>query len=158
MIMKKLIIILLTLSISGLSFVYGQMAVGYNTDGNTLLLSTSPLKTLWGEFRINTKAYNQASWTYSDRGITQLYLSARVFNAQNVIFYAGGGLGANLLSEDKDKWLSINIPAGIRIQPFTKYPGLLITGEYNPMFVVEEDVPIIHSVSAGLRILLIKGE
>ncbi|MGQ9621468.1 MAG: hypothetical protein ACUVTX_10880 [Bacteroidales bacterium] len=54
--------------------------------------------------------------------------------------------------------MSINIPAGIRIIPFEKFPVLYLTGEYNPMLVVDEDVPIIHSVSVGFRIMLIKGE
>ena len=141
----------LTLSVTG------QLAIGYNTDGNTLSLSTDPLKKLWGEFRVNTKSYNQAGWSYSDRGITQAYLLTSVFSATNAILYAGGGLGANLLSEN-DKWLSINIPLGIRSNPFTKLPDLFISGEYCPMIITSEGIPVIHSVSLGLRYRLVRGD
>ena len=134
-----------------------QLAVGYNTDGNTISLSTNPLNKLWGEFRINTKSYNQAGWSYSDRGITQAYLLTNVFSATNAILYAGGGLGVNLLSES-DKWLSINIPLGIRFNPIAKLPDLFISGEYCPMIITSEGIPVIHSVSLGLRYRLIKGD
>jgi len=155
MIKKSFILLAFLLTLSFFSM-NGQLAVGYNTDGNTFSLSTNPDKKVWGEFRVNTKSYSQAAWSYSDRGITQVYALTGIFNAQSVILYAGGGVGANLLSND-EKWLSINIPAGIKIAPFTKFPGILLTGEYNPMFVVEEKVPIIHSVSAGIKIVLVKG-
>jgi len=135
----------------------GQLAIGYNTDGNTLSISTDPLNKFWGEFRVNTKSYNQAGWSYSDRGITQAYLLTRLFSATNAILYAGGGLGVNFLSED-DKWLSINIPLGIRFNPFAKLPDLFITGEYCPMIITTEGIPVIHSVSLGLRYRLIRGD
>ena len=83
--------------------VQGQMAVGYNTDGNTLSLSLNPFSKFWGEFRVNTTQYNQASWSYSDRGMN-------------------------------------------------------LTGEYTPMIVISEGVPVIHSVSVGFRLILIKIE
>jgi hypothetical protein len=155
--MKNNLILLILLLMLSLFPTNGQMALGYNTDGNTLSLSTNPDNRVWGEFRVNTKSYSQAPWSYSDRGITQVYALAGIFNARNVILYAGGGVGANLLAND-EKWLSVNIPAGIRIAPFTKFPGVIVTGEYNPMLVVAETVPIIHSMSIGLRILLLKGE
>ena len=135
----------------------GQLAIGYNTDGNTLSLSTDPQNKLWGEFRVNTSSYNQAGWSYSDRGITQAYLLTSVFSATNAILYAGGGLGANLLSEN-DKWLSINIPLGIRSNPFTKLPDLFISGEYCPMIITSEGIPVIHCVSLGLRYRLVRGD
>ena len=134
-----------------------QLAIGYNTDGNTLSISTNPLDKLWGEFRVNIKSYNQADWSYSDRGITQAYLLASVFSAKHAILYAGGGLGANLLSDD-DKWLSINIPLGIKFNPFISLPELFITGEYCPMIITSEGIPVIHCVSLGLRYRLIRGE
>ena len=134
----------------------GQLAVGYNTDGNTLTLSTNPENRVWGEFRVNTKAYKQAPWSYSDRGITQVYVLTSVFDAKDVTLYAGGGLGINLLTETTERWLSINAAAGLRINPFEKLPGLYLIGEYVPMFVVIEDVPIIHTLSAGFRFMLRK--
>jgi len=145
-------IFLFSLTLSAAS----QLAVGYNTDGNTLSLSTDPLNKLWGEFRVNTKSYNQAGWSYSDRGITQAYLLTSVFSATDAILYVGGGLGANLLSEN-DKWLSINIPLGIRFNPFAKLPDLFISGEYCPMIITSEGIPVIHSVSIGLRYRLSRG-
>lgn len=155
--MKKnsilILIILFALTLSAA----GQLAIGYNTDGNTISLSTDPLNKLWGEFRVNTKSYNQAGWSYSDQGITQAYLITSVFSATNAILYAGGGLGINLFSEN-DKWLSINIPLGIRFNPFTKLPDLFISGEYCPMIVTSESIPIIHCVSLGLRYRLIRGD
>jgi len=154
--MKKIFILLALLLTSGFFSMNGQLAVGYNTDGNTFSLSTNPDNKVWGEFRVNTKSYSEATWSYSDRGITQVYALTGIFNARDVILYAGGGVGANLLSND-EKWLSINIPAGIKVAPFTKFPGILLTGEYNPMFIVEENVPIIHSVSVGIKIILTKG-
>lgn len=135
---------------------YGQLAIGFNTDGNTLCLSTNPENRIWGEFRVNTRAYNQAPWSYSDRGITQAYVLTHVFEAKDVTLYAGGGLGINLLTETTERWLSINIPAGLRINPFEKLPGLYLIGEYAPMLVVMEDVPIIHTLSAGFRFVLRK--
>lgn len=134
----------------------GQMAVGYNHDGNTLCLSTNPDSRLWGEFRVNTRSYNQSPWSYNDRGITQAYLLTHVFEAKEVTLYAGGGLGINLLTETTERWLSINIPAGLRINPFEKLPGLYLIGEYTPMFVVTENVPIMHTLSAGFRFVLRK--
>ena len=156
--MKNIFASALILLFAGTIPASGQFAIGYNTDGNTLSLSTSLHHKLWGEFRVNTKSYNQSPWLYNDLGITQAYIFTRILNAQGIEFYIGGGIGANLLSEDDTKWMSINIPAGIRTMPFAKFPVLYLTGEYNPMLVVDEDVPIIHSVSVGFRIMLIKGE
>lgn len=136
----------------------GQLALGYNTDGNTLSLSTDPLNKLWGEFRVNTKSYNQADWSYNDPGITQAYLLVKVFSAANASLYSGGGLGANLLSDENDKWMSINIPFGLRMNPFNRLPDLFIIGEYNPMIIISEDVPVIHCVSIGFRYRLIRAE
>ena len=150
---RKLIsgfIILFFLTISA----NAQLALGYNTDGNTLCLSYSPINRVWGEFRINTRDYSQSGWSHSDRGITQVYCLASLFTANGIVFYAGGGAGVNLLSTDNEKWASINVPVGLKLNPFSKFPGLYLFGEYYPMFVVEEDIPIIHSISAGFRILL----
>ena len=153
--MKKIILLsLVVLTATGISF--AQVAVGYNTDGNTLILSTNPENRVWGEFRVNTKAYNQAPWSYSDRGITQGYFLAELFSAGNIALYAGGGLGVNLLSKDDDKWVSVNIPAGLKMNPFGKLPGLYLFGEYDPMIVVAEGVPVIHCISAGFRFILRK--
>jgi len=135
-----------------------QLAVGYNTDGNTLVLSYSPANRVWGEFRINTRDYSQSDWSHSDRGITQVYCLASLFKANGIVFYAGGGAGVNLLSTDNEKWVSINVPVGLKLNPFSKFPGLYLFGEYDPMFVVEEDIPIIHSISAGFRILLTNND
>jgi hypothetical protein len=137
---------------------FGQLAVGYNTDGNTLSLSTNPGRRLCGEFRINTKAYNQADWSYSDRGITQVYMLVTIFSSTNVSLYTGGGLGVNLLSEGNDKWLSVNVPIGLRMNPFSKLPDLFLIGEYNPMVIISDDVPIIHCISLGFRYILSKRE
>ena len=134
----------------------GQLAVGYNTDGNTLSLSTNPLNKLWGELRVNTKSYNQAVWSYNDRGITQAYLLVQIFSTSNVVLYAGGGIGVNSLSEGNDKWLSINIPLGLRMNPFTKMPNLFLIGEYDPMIITSAGTPVIHSVSLGFRYRLEK--
>ena len=135
-----------------------QLAVGYNTDGNTLSLSTNPQQKLWGEFRVNTKAYNQAGWSYSDRGITQAYLLGRIYSSKNVSLYSGGGFGVNALSEDKDKWVSVNIPVGIKINPFASLPDLYILGEYDPMFIIADGMPVINCISLGFRYILNKGE
>jgi len=137
--------------------VNSQLAVGYNTDGNTLLVSYNPFSRYWCEFRVNTSQYNQASWSYSDRGITQAYFMIKVFNMSNACMYAGTGPGVNLLS-DEEKWISINLPAGISVNPFSKLSNLYFTGEYNPMIVISEGIPVIHTVSLGLRFLLIKAE
>ena len=137
---------------------YCQIEVGYNTDGNTLALSTNSLNKLWGEIRVNTKYYNQASWTYSDRGITQTYFMVNVFNKSNSSLYVGIGAGMNLLSKESDKWFSINIPVGIKISLFKTLPDLAIIGEYNPMFIIQEGVPAVQSVSLGFRYRIIKEE
>ena len=139
-------------------FTYCQLAAGYNMDGNTLCLSTNPLHKLWGEFRVNTKAYNQASWSYSDRGITQAYMLITIFSSKNVSLYSGGGLGVNSLSEGNDKWLSVNIPLGLRMNPFTTLPNLFLIGEYDPMIITSDDIPIIHCISLGFRYILSKKE
>jgi hypothetical protein len=136
----------------------GQLAVGYNTDGNTLSLSTDPINKFYGELRVNTKYYNQASWSYNDRGITQALVLVRVFTAAGADFYAGAGLGVNLLSEESTKWFSIDIPVGLRMNPFTKFQNLFIAGEYNPMIITSEGVPVIHSVSLGFRYRLIREQ
>jgi len=137
---------------------YGQLAIGYNTDGNTLCLSTNPLQKFCGEFRVNTKAYNQADWSYSDRGITQAYLLVTIFSSKNVSLYSGGGLGVNFLSEENDKWLSVNVPLGLKMNPFSTLPDLFIVGEYDPMIITSDDIPIIHCVSIGFRYILSKKE
>ena len=149
--MKKHISVLFLLILVTVCQVSAQLAAGYGTDGNTLSLSTDPLHVICGEFRANTKSYNQSDWSHSDVGITQAYLLVRIFSATNVSLYAGGGLGSNLLSKGSDKWLSVNIPLGLRINPFSKFPDLFITGEYNPMIIAEKGIPIIHSVSLGFR-------
>jgi hypothetical protein len=156
--MKRTLTVITILFFMLTSFTYSQIAIGYSTDGNTLALSTNPVKKLWGEIRVNTKEYNQASWSYSDRGITQAYIIVSIFSSKNVSLYAGAGAGINLLSKGNDKWYSGNVPVGIRIIPFKSLPNLFLTGEYNPMIIIEEDVPIIHSVSVGFRYRLSKEE
>jgi hypothetical protein len=156
--MKKTIILIFILICAFTFSTSGQFAIGYNTDGNTLSLSTNPLHSLWGEFRVNTKAYNQADWSHNDRGITQAYLLVQLFSSSNVTIYIGGGLGVNLLSEGSDKWLSINIPLGIRMNPFAKMPNLFLVGEYDPMIITSKGTPVIHCVSLGFRYRLSKGE
>jgi hypothetical protein len=149
-------IAILILAVSSSS--HCQLAAGYNTDGNTLALSYNPLEKLAVEFRVNTKPYNQAEWEYSDRGITQLYGLFQFFSSGNVSLYAGGGMGVNFLSEDSDKWLSVNIPIGIRINPFASLPDLFIIGEYDPMIVTNEDIPMIHCMSLGFRYMLTRKQ
>jgi hypothetical protein len=156
--MKKSFLILGVLILLTTAAAYSQIAAGYSTDGNTLALSTNPVKMLWAELRVNTKEYNQASWSYSDRGITQAYMMARVFSSKIVTLYAGIGAGANLLSKADDKWVSGNVPVGIRINPFKSVPNLFLTGEYDPMIIIADDVPVIHSVSIGFRFWLSKAE
>jgi hypothetical protein len=155
--MKKVAFILL-LFFALAQFSHSQLAAGYNTDGNTLSLSLKPFNKIWGEFRVNTTSYNQASWTYNDAGITQAYLMFNIFPMTNANLYTGAGVGANLLSDETDKWLSINIPVGLSISPFTRFPDLFLTAEYNPMIIPAEGIPIIHTVSLGFRYRLIRGE
>ncbi len=133
-----------------------QIGVGYASGGHTLLLSVNSGKKVWAELRTNTKAYNEASWSFSDRGITQAYLLINIFRYQGADLYGGIGAGANLLSKDNDKWASANIPLGIKINPLAKLPNLYFFGEYNPMLILKDEVPVIHSVSAGIRFVLIK--
>ncbi len=156
--MKKSAIVILILFVALTVSTYGQLAAGYSTDGNTLCLSTNPLHKLCGEFRVNTKSYNQADWSYNDRGITQAYLLVTLFSSANVGLYTGGGLGVNLLSEGNDKWMSVNIPIGLRMNPFSKLPNLFLTGEYDPMVIIVDNVPIIHSISLGFRYIISKKE
>jgi hypothetical protein len=156
--MKKYIAFLILLILIPARQTFGQLAVGYGTDGNTLSLSTDPRHVLCGEFRVNTKAYNQSDWSHSDRGITQAYLLVRIFSSTNASLYTGAGIGVNLLTEGSEKWVSANIPVGLRINPFEKLPNLFIVGEYTPMIIIEEDVPIIHAVSIGFRYRLSKSE
>jgi hypothetical protein len=156
--MKKNAVLLFVLLLALTYSATGQVAIGYNTDGNTLSLSTNPMHKLIGEFRVNTKAYSQADWSYNDRGITQVYLHIKIFSSTNVSLYSGGGLGVNLLSEGDDKWLSVNIPVGLRMNPFSKFPDLFILGEYDPMIIISEGTPVIHCISLGFRYRLGKAE
>jgi len=155
--MKTVALILLLLITAALP-VDSQLAAGYNTDGNTLSLSYNPFSKFWGELRVNTTSYNQASWSYNDQGITQAYLLVRIFSMTNASLYAGAGTGVNLLSDEDDKWVSFNVPAGLSVIPFSRFPNLFITGEYNPMIIISEGVPVIHSVSLGFRFLLTRAE
>jgi len=152
--MKKIIPLITLLIIATANPSHCQIGIGYYTDGNTLSLSYIPLEKVMVEFRANTKPYNQADWEVNDRGITQLYGIFSFFSSGKVSLYAGGGLGSNLLSEDSDKWLSINIPVGIRVSPFASIPDLYIIGEYDPMIVMVEDIPIIHCMSVGFRYII----
>lgn len=154
--MKKYALII-SMFLSAIAFnAVGQVAIGYQTDGNTISLSTNHLNKFWGEFRINTKSYNQAEWSYSDRGITQLYCLTNIFSSKIVSLNSGLGVGVNLLSEGTDKWVSVNIPLGLKMNPFPSLPNFYITGEYTPMIIIAEDIPVIHSVSLGFRYLLKK--
>ena len=57
----------------------------------------------------------------------------------------------NLLSEGNDKWLSVNVPIGLKMNPFKTLPELFLIGEYDPMIITSEDMPIIHCMSLGFR-------
>lgn len=154
--MKKLLL-LTSLLFPGITLLLNsQIAVGYNTDGGTLTLSNDPAKKICWELRANTKYYSQATWSYSDRGITQAYIIFRIFNTEKAGLYAGAGTGVNLLSKEETKWISINVPVGIKIVPFEKFPDLFIIGEYNPMIVLDDELPLINSVSLGIRYRLVK--
>lgn len=156
--MKKSVIVILIFIVALNFSAYGQIAIGYGTDGNTLCVSTNPVHKLWGEFRVNTKSYNQADWSYNDRGITQAYLLVTIFSSANASLYTGAGLGVNLLSEGNDKWMSVNVPIGLRMNPFSKLPDLYLIGEYDPMVIISDNVPIIHSISLGFRYIISKKE
>jgi hypothetical protein len=153
--MKKSLLILISLGLSTLGS-FSQFAVGYNNDGNSICISSNPLKNLIFEMRVNTTPFNQATFTYKDRGITQAYFLINVFSSDNSNLYAGGGIGADLLSNYRNHWVSVNIPIGLKINPFSKMPQLFLTGEYNPMIITSDDNPIIHSISIGFRFLLEK--
>jgi hypothetical protein len=155
--MKKTTTFILILLLALTSSAYGQLAVGYSTDGNTLCLSSNPLHKFWGEFRVNTKEYNQANWSYNDRGITQAYLLVTLFSSKNVTLYLGSGVGVNALSEGGDKWVSVNIPVGLKMNPFASLPNFFLAGEYDPMIITYDDIPVIHSVSLGFRYILGKN-
>ena len=155
--MKKitfLVFILLTLTCS----LYSQLAVGYQTDGNTLSVSTNPLNKLWGELRVNTKEYNQAGWSYSDKGITQAYLMLTLFSSKNITLFAGGGVGINTLSKGSDLWVSANVPVGVRMNPFVSLPDFYLVGEYNPMIIIKKDIPTIHCMALGFRYIIGRKE
>ena len=156
--MKKSALAVFILLLAFSSSTYCQLAVGYSVDGNTLCLGTSPAKKIWGEIRVNTSEYSQSDWSHSDRGITQAYFMFTIFNGKNASLYCGGGLGVNLLSTGNDKWLSANIPVGLKVNPLTKFPELFIFGEYDPMIIIADGVPVIHSVSVGFRYILSKKE
>lgn len=155
--MKKSITVILLLLLAVTFSSFGQLAVGYGTDGNTLSLSTNPSHKLWGEFRVNTKSYNQSDWSHNDRGITQAYLLINLINAEKVSLYAGGGIGVNLLSKESENWVSVNIPLGIKMNPFTSLPDLFLFGEYNPMIITTTGTPVIHCMSLGFRFILSKS-
>jgi hypothetical protein len=156
--MKNLKYLILIILITVNCVTHGQLAVGYNTDGNTLSLSINPSKKLWGEIRVNTKAYKEASWSYSDRGITQAYMMVSLFSVNNISLYTGCGAGVNILSKGNDKWFSLNVPIGLKLNPFSKFPNLYLFGEYDPMIIPKDDVPVIHCISAGIKFLLSRKE
>ena len=156
--MKKIISLFALLIIASALPSHCQLAVGYNTDGNTLCLSYDPQEKLTVEFRANTKPYNQTDWEYNDLGITQLYGIVRFFSSEKISLFAGGGLGSNLLSRNSDKWLSLNIPLGIKVNPFVSLPDLYIIGEYDPMLVFDEDIPMINCMSLGFRYIITRRD
>ena len=156
--MKKSSIVVFLLLFAMAFSANGQMAVGYGTDGNTLSLSSNPSHKFWFEIRVNTKSYNQSDWSYNDRGITQIYLLDNLFTSGKVSLYAGLGFGMNLLSKGNDKWVSINIPVGLKINPFASLPDLYLFGEYNPMIIAKDGPPVIHCMSLGFRYILSKKE
>jgi hypothetical protein len=156
--MNKIKILVLILFIILTYSAFGQLSVGYQTDGNTLSVSTNPLNKFWGELRVNTKEYNQATWSYSDKGITQAYLMLELFSSNNIALFAGGGVGINSLSKGSDLWVSANIPVGLRMNPITSLPDFYLVGEYNPMIIIAKDIPTIHCMSLGFRYVIGKIE
>lgn len=156
--MKKALIIVFLLLFAISSSTIGQMAVGYGTDGNTLSLSSNPSQKFWFEIRVNTKSYNQSDWSYNDKGITQIYVLSNIFTSGKVSLYAGLGFGMNLISKGNDKWVSVNIPVGLKMNPFVSLPDLFLFGEYNPMIIAKDGPPVIHCMSVGFRYILSKKE
>lgn len=156
--MKKSSIVVFLLFFAMAFSANGQIAVGFGTDGNTLSLSSNPTHKLWGEIRVCTKSYNQADWSYSDRGITQVYMLSNIFASGKASLYAGLGVGANLLTKGNDIWISVNIPVGLKINPFASLPDLYLFGEYTPMIIAKEGPPVIHCMSVGFRYILSKRE
>ncbi len=156
--MKKALIIVFLLLFAISSSTIGQMAVGYGTDGNTLSLSSNPSQKFWFEIRVNTKSYNQSDWSYNDKGITQIYVLSNIFTSGKVSLYAGLGFGMNLISKGNDKWVSVNIPVGLKMNPFASLPDLFLFGEYNPMIIAKDGTPVIHCMSVGFRYILSKKE
>jgi hypothetical protein len=67
-------------------------------------------------------------------------------------------VGMNLLSEGADKWLSVNVPVGIKLNPFSSLPDLFLIGEYDPMIVTSEGLPVIHCMSLGFRYVFRKKD
>jgi len=156
--MKKRTVLLILVFVIETMKTFGQIGVGYGNDGHTILMSINSPKKIWGELRVNTRAYNQASWSFSDRGIAQAYVLVNLFTAQSITLYGGAGIGCNIISNDNDKWASVNLPIGLKANPFAKISNFYIFGEYDPMIIPKDDVPVIHCVSFGFRFVLKKAE
>lgn len=139
----------------------------YSIDYSILDIAIAPDETLWigtnggGLGHMTDKGITW--YTSNNSGLPSDYVrNVEVAPNGNIWFsscaFRLGGLGMNLLSKDEEKWVSINVPVGLRMNPFTALPDLYLVGEYNPMIIAIDKIPVIHTVSLGFRYILNKKQ
>lgn len=152
--MKRTVFLILSLLAIYSTCINAQIAAGYYYDGNMISLSTNPDASKMYEIRVSTTSFRQASWGYSQNGVVQGYFLFEVLQNEPFRLYGGIGIGAPILSNLnwEDQWVSLNIPLGIRCNPFTRFPDFYILGEYLPMITLTEGKDVINAVSFGFKI------
>lgn len=152
--MKRTAFLILSLLAIYSTCTNAQIAAGYYHDGNMISLSTNPAASKMYEIRVSTTSFKQAGWNYNQNGVVQGYFFIDLLQNEPFRLYGGLGIGAPLLADLnwEDQWVSLNIPLGIRCNPFTRFPDLYILGEYLPMITLTEGKDVINTVSFGFKI------
>ncbi len=134
---------------------FAQAGLAFFSSGREVAVTTNFEKKIWGEFRLNTKSYNNLLDDLKPPtpiGIPQIAGHWNMLSNRQVTMSLGLLIGLSPSSE----FGVIALPLGIRTAPFPKAPNFYLLGEFSPKYYEEDNIT--PYVSWGMKYLFLKEE
>lgn len=134
---------------------FAQAGLAFFSSGREVAVSTNFEKKIWGEFRLNTKSYNNLLEDLvppTPIGIPQVAGHWNMLSNRQVAM----SLGALIGFSPSNEFGIIALPLGIRTAPFAKAPNFYLLGEFSPRYYGDDNIT--PYVSWGMRYLFLEEE
>lgn len=125
-----------------------QGGLAFFSSGREVAVSTNFEKKVWGEFRLNTKSYNNILEDLEPPtpiGIPQIAGHFNIYTNSQMAMSLGISVGYHPSRE----FGMIALPLGVRCAPFAKAPNFYLAGEFNLKYYNGEQIT--PYVSWGMR-------